>query len=180
MYNYIINGFNIILLFLLVFFQLNKVQAQITPAGATNNELATIKLTAIADTFVVRSERETVFNLLTNDKMGYSPEVHRIKIVAEPKNGKAKVIQEKGVDKIAYTYAAQDERGDEFVYEICDPKKDCSQATILVVKCPPVAGGFPQAEEVFIRKGQSHTASFESISSAPHPTENFQCRAKLL
>ncbi len=117
---------------------------------------------AIADTFLVRSARPQIYNVLMNDKINYDYKINKLMVVRKPK-GTLKIRREHGVDKVSYAADYEGGEPDVFTYKICDLQAQCDTAQVLFVKCPPKKPKFPTVEKVILEAGNQYEFNYPNM-----------------
>lgn len=133
------------------------------------------KFEAINDTFTVRTDATQLFNILFNDQTD-TFKVFNFTIT-EAAQGEAIVKNERGVDKLQYTKVNDGTDTDVLTYQICLPTGACSEAKVVIYKCPGGATGFPEVNVTTVRVNDiltfAHTGNKVRFSEFPKNGEIF-------
>ncbi|MGB1205879.1 MAG: Ig-like domain-containing protein [Chitinophagales bacterium] len=144
--------------FLLVFllFFSNNTTAQIkfekttSPKSTIPEKGIKRNIEAVNDTLVIRSDKAQLYNIMTNDHRPKGEKILHFKLISEPK-GKAEIEFDR-VDKLRYQANYEGDGPDSFEYEVCDSKKNCDRATVVIYKCPKNNPKLPRVKTEIIQK----------------------------
>jgi len=115
---------------------------------------------AINDTMRISNwEKPQTCNVLINDEYDQRNAPKGIKITKMPK-GTAEVETGRGRPKIVYTANYEGDGPDELTYQICSPQKQCSEAKVIIYKCPSHDLGYPKPIDTLVQVNSSISFAF--------------------
>ena len=99
-------------------------------------------LTVVNDTFLVRSDRQQVYNILKNDRPSKDKKLGKVEVIRPPK-GTLTFKQVRGLDYAYYSMDYGAAEKDQFTYKVCDTGGSCDTATVMLYWCPRNKLSFP-------------------------------------